>query len=65
MIPKSQRDSHQFPFLHSLCLCASVACLLFLPQPLSLVLFVADLFHPVDGLAIKMFQDGDVRHGRG
>lgn len=24
---------------------------------LSLVLFLADLFHPVDGLAVKMLQD--------
>src|SRR5438132_544339 len=29
------------------------------------VLFVADLFHPVDGLAIETFHDGDVRHGGG
>src|SRR2546422_1943861 len=30
-----------------------------------LVLLVANLFHPFDGLAVKVFQDGDVRHGRG
>src|SRR6266496_2230740 len=30
-----------------------------------LVLFVADLFHPVDGLAVEPFQNGDMRHGRG
>src|ERR1700752_2552092 len=30
-----------------------------------LVLFVADLFHPVGGLAVETFLDGDVRHGRG
>src|SRR4051794_14600783 len=29
------------------------------------VLFVADLFHPVDGLAIQRLVDGDVLHGRG
>jgi hypothetical protein len=29
------------------------------------VLFVADLFHPVDGLPIELFLDGGVRHGRG
>ena len=29
------------------------------------VLFVADLFHPVDGLAVELFLNGDVRHGRG
>ena len=30
-----------------------------------LVLFVADLFHPVDHLAIERFLNGDMRHGRG
>jgi len=30
-----------------------------------LVLLVRDLFHPVDGLAIELFLNGDVRHGRG
>jgi hypothetical protein len=30
-----------------------------------LILFVADLFHPVDGLAVELFLNGDVRHGRG
>src|SRR5713226_9768960 len=29
-----------------------------------MIFFVADLFHPVDGLAVKVFQDGDVRHRR-
>src|SRR5689334_8173077 len=29
------------------------------------VLLVADLFHPVDGLAVELFLDGDVRHRRG
>ena len=29
------------------------------------VLFVADLFHPIDSLAVERFLDGDVRHGRG
>src|ERR1035441_206587 len=31
----------------------------------SLVLFVADLFHPVNGSAVELFLNGDVRHGRG
>ena len=29
------------------------------------VLFVADLFHPVNGLAVKLFLNGNVRHGSG
>ena len=29
------------------------------------VLFVADLFHPVDDLAVELFLNGDVRHGGG
>ena len=29
------------------------------------VLFVADLFHPVDDLAVERFLNGDMRHGRG
>src|SRR5579859_5013537 len=29
------------------------------------VLFVADLFHPIDGLAIEAFLNGDVRHSGG
>jgi hypothetical protein len=28
-------------------------------------LFVADLFHPVNRLAVELFLNGDVRHGRG
>src|SRR5208282_34899 len=33
-------------------------------RPLSgLVLLVADLFHPVDGLSVECLSDGDVRHG--
>jgi hypothetical protein len=28
-------------------------------------LFVADLFHPVDGLAVELFLNGDVGHGGG
>ncbi len=28
-------------------------------------LFVADLFHPVGGLAVELFLDGDVCHSRG
>ena len=31
----------------------------------SLVLLVTDLFHPVDNLAVELFLNGDVRHGRG
>jgi len=30
-----------------------------------LVLFVADLFHPVGGLAVETFLNGDMRHSRG
>src|SRR6266566_9842624 len=37
----------------------------FLPPRSGLVLFVADLFHPVGGLAVELFLNGDVRHGRG
>ena len=29
------------------------------------VLLVADLFHPVDGLAVELLLNGDVRHRRG
>src|SRR5579863_1290257 len=29
------------------------------------VLFVADLFHPIDNFPIALFLNGDVRHGRG
>src|SRR6266566_3705926 len=35
------------------------------PPRSGLVLFVADLFHPVGGLAVETFLNGDVRHGRG
>src|SRR5512135_1989790 len=31
----------------------------------AVVLFVADLFHPIDGLAIEPFLNGDMRHGCG
>src|SRR5208282_5661981 len=31
----------------------------------SVVLFVGDLFHPVDHLTVELFLDGDVRHGCG
>src|ERR1039457_2379919 len=31
----------------------------------SLVLFIADLFHPVNRFAVELFLNGDVRHGRG
>jgi len=30
----------------------------------ALVLFVADLFHPVDDLSVELFLNGDVSHGR-
>jgi hypothetical protein len=29
----------------------------------TLILFVADLFHPIGVLAVELFNDGDVRHG--
>jgi hypothetical protein len=29
------------------------------------VLFVANFFQPVDGLAVELFLNGDVHHGRG
>src|SRR6266566_42912 len=35
------------------------------PPRSGLVLFVADLFHPVGGLAVETFLNGDMRHGRG
>src|SRR2546422_10601719 len=34
----------------------------FFTSPLSLILFVADFFHPFDGLAVELFHNGDVRH---
>jgi hypothetical protein len=36
-----------------------------LRHALTLVLFVADLFHPVDDLAFVLLLNGDMRHGRG
>jgi hypothetical protein len=30
-----------------------------------MVLFVADLFHPVDNFTVELFLNGDVRHGSG
>src|SRR5258708_31541573 len=30
-----------------------------------LILFVVDLFHPVGALAVELFNNGNVRHGRG
>jgi hypothetical protein len=36
----------------------------FLPHAVMLILFVADLFHPVDNLTVELFLNGDVRHGR-
>src|SRR5438552_3994427 len=50
-------------FSVSLCLLRRVTNFYY-PAKLSLVLFIADLFHPVDGFAVKMFQDGDVPHCR-
>src|SRR5438876_10468961 len=38
--------------------------LLSLSRRSGLILFVADLFHPVGGLAVELFLNGDVRHGR-
>jgi len=39
---------------------------LFIGAPWSgLMFFVAHLFHPVDSLAVNLFQDRDVRHGCG
>ena len=32
---------------------------------LSLVLFVADLFHPLDSFTVEIFLNGDMRHTRG
>ena len=29
-----------------------------------MVLFIADLFHPVHGLSVELFLNGDVRHRR-
>jgi hypothetical protein len=40
-------------------------CRRFLRHALMLILFVADLFHPLDNLAVELFLNGDVRHGRG
>jgi hypothetical protein len=39
-------------------------CRIFLRHALMLILFVADLFHPVDNLAVELFLNSDVRHGR-
>jgi hypothetical protein len=36
-----------------------------LPPPSALVLFGASRFHPVHDLAVKLFLNGDVRHGCG
>ncbi len=38
---------------------------LFFSPSSSLVLFVADLLHPVGGLAVEPLGNGDVGHGRG
>ncbi len=37
----------------------------FLRHGLMLILFVANLLHPVDNLSVKLFLNGDVRHGCG
>jgi hypothetical protein len=29
------------------------------------ILLVADLFHPIDGLSVELFLNGDMRHTRG
>src|SRR5207302_3702254 len=36
-----------------------------LPEPSTLILFAADLFHPVDRLAVKAFLNGEVHHSCG
>src|SRR6476469_2514462 len=45
------------------------SCWVFISPPFALlpILFVAHLFHPIDGLAVERFLDGDMRHrsGRG
>src|SRR3989440_12548659 len=51
--------------LHSSCLLSLSKGRYFLPARSGLVLFVADLFHPVGGLAVETFLNGDMRHGRG
>src|SRR5438874_8927286 len=35
------------------------------PPRLLAVLLVSNLLHPVDGFAVELLLDGDVRHGRG
>src|SRR6266581_5356170 len=52
-------------FLHVSCLLSLSKGRNDLPLRSALVLFVADLFHPVGGLAVEAFLNGDVRHGRG
>jgi hypothetical protein len=37
----------------------------FLRHALVLIWFAADLFHPVDNLAVELLLNGHVRHGRG
>src|SRR6266851_587117 len=66
--PKAETSKLLFPSVR-FCICL-VSCLCvkgrnFLPPRSGLVLFVADLFHPVGGLAVETFLNGDVRHGRG
>src|SRR5258708_2914655 len=68
----AEPESRDFQVTVSKCALLHSSCLLSLSKgrndrsPRSdLVLFVADLFHPVDGLAVETFLNGDVRHGRG
>src|SRR5437764_9434259 len=53
------------PFFMGLAFCFYMKVENDLPLLSRLVLFVADLLHPVDGLAVEPFLNGDVRHGRG
>ena len=49
-----------FKFSNMLVYCSSQS-----PLFARAVLLVADLFHPVDNLAVELFLNGDVRHGSG
>src|SRR5579859_2656837 len=70
MQPSPRADTSRLP-LPSMRFCIRlISCLCVpdrnaLPAQLTLVLFVADLFHPIDGLAIEPFLYGDVRHRGG
>src|SRR5882672_7608253 len=39
-------------------------CIVLSPSRSGPILFVTDLFHPVDRLAVELFHDGDMRHRR-